>query len=50
MTDQILPAANVRLAARAASRDDAIREAGTILVDAATADELHALLSEVNEP
>jgi PTS system mannitol-specific IIA component len=38
MTDQILPAANVRLAARAVSRDDAIREAGTILVDAGAVD------------
>ncbi|GAA4377250.1 PTS sugar transporter subunit IIA [Agromyces bauzanensis] len=34
MTDQILPADHVRLAARATSRDDAIREAGAILVDA----------------
>ena len=38
MTDQILPAANVRLAARAVSRDDAIREAGAILVDAGAVD------------
>lgn len=38
MTDQILPAANVRLAARATSRDDAIREAGAILVDAGAVD------------
>ena len=34
MTEEILPASNVRLAARAASRDDAIREAGAILVEA----------------
>ncbi|MEV1131428.1 PTS sugar transporter subunit IIA [Agromyces sp. NPDC049794] len=38
MTDQILPAANVRVAARATSRDDAIREAGAILVDAGAVD------------
>ena len=38
MTDQILPAANVRLAARAVSRDDAIREAGAILVEAGAVD------------
>ncbi|GAA1766406.1 PTS sugar transporter subunit IIA [Agromyces humatus] len=34
MTEEILPAANVRLAARAADRDDAIRAAGAILVEA----------------
>jgi PTS system mannitol-specific IIA component len=34
MTEQILSPENVRLATRAAGRDDAIREAGRILVDA----------------
>jgi PTS system mannitol-specific IIA component len=34
MTDTILAPGDVRLAARAASRDDAIREAGAILVEA----------------
>ena len=38
MTDEILPAGNVRLAARAASRDDAIRQAGAILVEAGAVD------------
>jgi mannitol PTS system EIIA component len=38
MTAEILPATNVRLAARAASRDDAIREAGAILVEAGAVD------------
>ncbi|MFC9559292.1 PTS sugar transporter subunit IIA [Agromyces sp. NPDC056965] len=33
MTEQILSPENVRLATRAAGRDDAIREAGRILVD-----------------
>ncbi|WP_157002202.1 PTS sugar transporter subunit IIA [Agromyces laixinhei] len=34
MTEQILSSENVRLATRAAGRDDAIRAAGRILVDA----------------
>lgn len=34
MTEEILPAANVRLAAEAVDRDDAIRAAGAILVEA----------------
>jgi PTS system mannitol-specific IIA component len=34
MTEEILPANNVRLAVHTASRDDAIREAGAILVEA----------------
>ena len=38
MTDEILPADNIRLAARAASREDAIREAGAILVEAGAVD------------
>jgi mannitol PTS system EIIA component len=38
MTEQILPLGNVRLAPRAASRDDAIREAGAILVDTGAVD------------
>ncbi len=38
MTEEILPAGNVRLAVRAASRDDAIREAGAILVEAGAVD------------
>ena len=38
MTDEILPAGNIRLAARAASREDAIREAGAILVEAGAVD------------
>jgi PTS system mannitol-specific IIA component len=33
MTEEILPANNVRVVARTASRDDAIREAGAILVE-----------------
>ena len=33
MTEEILPTGNVRLVPRAASRDDAIREAGSILVE-----------------
>jgi mannitol PTS system EIIA component len=38
MTEEILPAGNVRLAVRAASRDDAIREAGAILVESGAVD------------
>jgi len=38
MTEEILPEGNVRLAARAASRDDAIREAGEILVEIGAVD------------
>ena len=38
MTEEILPAANVRLARRAADRDDAIRAAGAILVEAGAVD------------
>lgn len=38
MTEEILPEGNVRLAARAASRDDAIREAGQILVEIGAVD------------
>ncbi|WP_136708492.1 PTS sugar transporter subunit IIA [Agromyces sp. H66] len=38
MTNEILPTDHVRLAARATSRDDAIREAGAILVDAGAVD------------
>ena len=33
MTEEILPAGNVRLAVRAVSRDDAIRESGAILAE-----------------
>ena len=38
MAEEILPPGNVRLAARAASRDEAIREAGSILVEAGAVD------------
>ena len=38
MTEEILPAANVRLAHEAADRDDAIRAAGAILVEAGAVD------------
>ena len=38
MTEEILPAGNVRLVVRATSRDDAIREAGAILVEAGAVD------------
>ncbi len=38
MTEQILPAGNVRVADRAASRDAAIREAGSILVEVGAVD------------
>ena len=38
MTEEILPAANVRLARTAADRDDAIRAAGAILVEAGAVD------------
>lgn len=38
MTEEILPATNVRLAARAADRDGAIREAGAILVETGAVD------------
>ena len=38
MTEEILPAANVRLAHKAADRDDAIRAAGAILVEAGAVD------------
>ena len=41
MTEEILPEGNVRLAARAASRDDAIREAGAILADIGAVDEAY---------
>ena len=41
MTEEILPEGNVRLAARAASRDDAIREAGAILVEIGAVDEAY---------
>lgn len=38
MTEEILPAGNVRVAVRAPSRDDAIREAGSILVEVGAVD------------
>lgn len=38
MTDQILPAENVRIVPGGATRDDAIRAAGRILVDAGAVD------------
>jgi PTS system mannitol-specific IIA component len=38
MTDQILPAQNVRIVPGGASRDDAIRAAGAVLVDAGAVD------------
>ena len=38
MTDQILPAENVRIVPGSAGRDDAIRAAGRILVDAGAVD------------
>ena len=38
MTDQILPAENVRIVPGGATRDDAIRAAGGILVDAGAVD------------
>jgi PTS system mannitol-specific IIA component len=38
MTEEILPARNVRLAGGTASRDDAIREAGAILVESGAVD------------
>jgi mannitol PTS system EIIA component len=38
MAEQILPAGNVRLVPRAGSRDEAIREAGAILVEAGAVD------------
>jgi PTS system mannitol-specific IIA component len=38
MTEEILPAGNVRVANRAANRDDAIREAGSILVEVGAVD------------
>ncbi len=38
MSEEILPAGNVRLAGGASSRDDAIREAGAILVEAGAVD------------
>lgn len=38
MTDQILPAENVRIVPGGATRDDAIREAGRILLDAGAVD------------
>ncbi|MBT2498682.1 PTS sugar transporter subunit IIA [Agromyces sp. ISL-38] len=38
MTEEILPAGNVRVATRVASRDDAIREAGSILVEVGAVD------------
>ena len=38
MTEEILPARNVRLAGGGASRDDAIREAGAILVESGAVD------------
>ncbi|MDQ0576339.1 PTS sugar transporter subunit IIA [Agromyces albus] len=38
MTEEILPKGNVRLAPRAAHRDDAIREAGSILVEVGAVD------------
>lgn len=38
MTDQILPAQNVRIVRGGASRDDAIRAAGAVLVDAGAVD------------
>ena len=41
MTEEILPAGNVRLAVRAASRDDAIREAGAILVEIGAVDDAY---------
>ena len=39
MTEEILPAGNVRLAVRAASRDEAIRRAGELLVENGHVDE-----------
>jgi mannitol PTS system EIIA component len=41
MTEEILPEGNVRLAARAGSRDDAIREAGAILLEVGAVDEAY---------
>jgi PTS system mannitol-specific IIA component len=41
MTEEILPEGNVRLAARAATRDDAIREAGAILLEIGAVDEAY---------
>jgi PTS system mannitol-specific IIA component len=41
MTEEILPEGNVRLASRAASRDDAIREAGAILVEVGAVDQAY---------
>jgi PTS system mannitol-specific IIA component len=38
MTDQILPTQNVRIVPGGASRDDAIRAAGAVLVDAGAVD------------
>lgn len=38
MTDQILPAQNVRIVPGGATRDDAIRAAGAVLVDAGAVD------------